>query len=171
MHLECQSCYARTLNPYNTNLTPGGSSGGEAALVAMKGSPMGIGTKVAETEVDLSELLRPLRRPGSDAILPATGPICNSARDMRLLLSAVLSARPASIDPSFFPVNLVIPDLGQALGRRLKVGLMIHDGVVLPHPPMLRALEMARERLKASDTVDLVEYVPFEHAHGYTLAV
>jgi len=44
MHLECQSCYARTLNPYNTNLTPGGSSGGEAALVAMKGSPMGIGT-------------------------------------------------------------------------------------------------------------------------------
>jgi len=110
------------------------------------------------------------RRPGSDAILPATGPMCNSARDMRLLLSAVLSARPASIDPSFFPVNLVVPDLSHALGRRLKVGLMIHDDVVLPHPPMLRALETAKERLKASDTVDLVEYVPFEHAYGYTLA-
>ncbi|OJA08574.1 hypothetical protein AZE42_13090, partial [Rhizopogon vesiculosus] len=31
MHLESQSVYGRVLNPHNTNLTPGGSSGGESA--------------------------------------------------------------------------------------------------------------------------------------------
>ena len=39
MHLETESViYGRTVNPYNRNLTPGGSSGGEAALIGMRGS-------------------------------------------------------------------------------------------------------------------------------------
>ena len=36
--------YGRTLNPYNLACTPGGSSGGEAALVAAGGSPLGLGS-------------------------------------------------------------------------------------------------------------------------------
>jgi amidase len=36
--------YGRTLNPYNLTCTPGGSSGGEAALVAAGGSPLGLGS-------------------------------------------------------------------------------------------------------------------------------
>ena len=39
MHLETNSnVYGRTVNPYNRNLTPGGSSGGEAALLGLRGS-------------------------------------------------------------------------------------------------------------------------------------
>lgn len=39
MHLETDSnVYGLTVNPYNRNLTPGGSSGGEGALIAMRGS-------------------------------------------------------------------------------------------------------------------------------------
>lgn len=39
MHLETISnVYGRTVNPYNRNLTPGGSSGGESALLGMRGS-------------------------------------------------------------------------------------------------------------------------------------
>lgn len=39
MHLETSSnVYGRTVNPYNRNLTPGGSSGGESALIGMRGS-------------------------------------------------------------------------------------------------------------------------------------
>lgn len=45
MHLECESFWGRTLNPFNTNLTSGGSSGGEGALIAMRGSPLGVGCK------------------------------------------------------------------------------------------------------------------------------
>jgi amidase len=36
----------RTVNPYNTNLSPGGSSGGEGALIALRGSVLGIGTDI-----------------------------------------------------------------------------------------------------------------------------
>jgi hypothetical protein len=39
MHLETSSnVYGVTVNPYNRTLTPGGSSGGESALVGMRGS-------------------------------------------------------------------------------------------------------------------------------------
>jgi hypothetical protein len=38
--------YGVTTNPLNRNLTPGGSSGGEAALIAMHGSILGIGTDI-----------------------------------------------------------------------------------------------------------------------------
>lgn len=39
MHLETESnLYGLTVNPYNRGLTPGGSTGGEAALIAMRGS-------------------------------------------------------------------------------------------------------------------------------------
>lgn len=39
MHLECNNnIYGRTVNPWNRNLTCGGSSGGEGALVGMRGS-------------------------------------------------------------------------------------------------------------------------------------
>ena len=40
------NCYGRTVNPHNRALTSGGSSGGESALIAMKGSPLGVGTDI-----------------------------------------------------------------------------------------------------------------------------
>ena len=36
--------FGRTRNPWRLQVTPGGSSGGEAAIVAARGSPLGIGT-------------------------------------------------------------------------------------------------------------------------------
>ena len=39
MHLETNSViYGRTVNPYNRELTSGGSSGGESALLGLRGS-------------------------------------------------------------------------------------------------------------------------------------
>lgn len=44
MHLETvNNIYGRTVNPYNRDLTPGGSSGGEGALVGFRGSVLGLG--------------------------------------------------------------------------------------------------------------------------------
>lgn len=41
MHLETNNnIYGRTVNPFNQNLTAGGSSGGEGALVGFHGSPL-----------------------------------------------------------------------------------------------------------------------------------
>ncbi|KAH0595776.1 hypothetical protein MHUMG1_06324 [Metarhizium humberi] len=39
--------FGRTLNPWNTSLSAGGSSGGEGALIAMRGAPIGVGTDIA----------------------------------------------------------------------------------------------------------------------------
>lgn len=36
--------FGRTLNPHNRSLTPGGSSGGEGALIGMRGSVLGVGS-------------------------------------------------------------------------------------------------------------------------------
>jgi len=38
--------FGETLNPHNRSLTSGGSSGGEGALIAMHGSPLGVGTDI-----------------------------------------------------------------------------------------------------------------------------
>ena len=47
MHLECSSnLYGVTVNPFNRGLTSGGSSGGEGALLGLRGSCLGIGTDI-----------------------------------------------------------------------------------------------------------------------------
>lgn len=38
--------FGRTSNPFNRNLTCGGSSGGEGALIGLKGSPLGVGSDI-----------------------------------------------------------------------------------------------------------------------------
>ena len=35
-----------TTNPHNTDLTPGGSSGGEGAILALAGSLLGVGSDI-----------------------------------------------------------------------------------------------------------------------------
>ena len=42
----CNPVWGRTTNPYNDAYTCGGSSGGEAALLAMDGSAAGIGSDI-----------------------------------------------------------------------------------------------------------------------------
>jgi amidase len=40
--------FGRTVNPKNRNLTSGGSSGGESALISFGGSVLGVGTDIGE---------------------------------------------------------------------------------------------------------------------------
>ena len=47
MHLETDSnLYGVTVSPYSRELSSGGSSGGEGALIGLKGSCLGIGTDI-----------------------------------------------------------------------------------------------------------------------------
>ncbi|OJA12850.1 hypothetical protein AZE42_02428 [Rhizopogon vesiculosus] len=182
MHLESKSTYGRVLNPHNTNLTAGGSSGGESALVAMKGSCIGVGTdgggsiRCPSAHCGIygfrpSCRTTPLHgvlwyQPGQDGFYSSAGPMCRSARDMRLFLEAVLGANPALLDPDALPIPLQVPDLTQ---KKLRVGIMMHDGVVMPHPPMIRALKMAKAKLEASSEVEVVDYTPYDHDRGYSI--
>jgi hypothetical protein len=52
MHLETDSnLYGVTVTPYNTDLSAGGSSGGEGALVAARGSCLGIGSDIGGDQI------------------------------------------------------------------------------------------------------------------------
>ncbi|KIJ65933.1 hypothetical protein HYDPIDRAFT_87857 [Hydnomerulius pinastri MD-312] len=187
MCLETTSFYGRTFNPYNSNLTPGGSSGGEAALIAMKGSCMGVGTDVGGSirgpsanvgiyGIRPSSLTMPTggyicntewSMPGQEGIICSTGPMCRSAQDMSTFIHAVSATKPNLLDPSLLPISFDLPDLSN---KKLRVGIMMHDGCVTPHPPMLRALQLAKEKLSAASNIELVEYRAFEHRAGLELA-
>jgi amidase len=97
--------FGRTNNPYNPLLTPGGSSGGEAAAIASCMSPGGIGSDLAGSIRIPSHFcgiagLKPTvgRVPGGGQFPPATGPyslgaaigpMARSVSDLRLLLEAL----------------------------------------------------------------------------------
>lgn len=48
--------FGRTVNPLNRKLTPGGSSGGESALIAFGGSLLGVGTDIGKLAVVMTLL-------------------------------------------------------------------------------------------------------------------
>ncbi|KAI0081079.1 amidase [Panus rudis PR-1116 ss-1] len=60
--------YGRTYNPFNRDLTPGGSSGGESALISLHGSPLGIGTDIGGSIVSVTYLIH--MPPAPDRLTP-----------------------------------------------------------------------------------------------------
>ncbi|KAK4701287.1 amidase, partial [Phenoliferia sp. Uapishka_3] len=153
MTLECSSAYGRTLNPFNRNCSPGGSSGGEGALLAMHGSCLGVGTTK-----------------GRDSIICSTGPMCTSARDIDLFLSALLSTKPYHRDPSLVPFDWTTEESFGNKARPLRVGFMRHDGAVLPQPPMLRGLDTIRAKLDASSDFEVVDFDGNKTEEGVSIA-
>lgn len=81
MHLETNSpLWGHTLHPLNTNLSPGGSSGGESALIAAGGSPLGLGGDIGGSLRNPANntglyTLKPtsLRHPKSGAVVLTAG--------------------------------------------------------------------------------------------------
>lgn len=106
---------------------------------------------------------------GFDSIVCSTGPMCRSARDIDLFIAAVRNTQPHLLDPSLFPLPwkpVTLPD-----DRPLRVGIMQHDGVVLPQPPMLRGMSWAKERLSNIEGIELVDFEPFQHDRALEIIV
>lgn len=161
---ECASHFGRTLNPHNINLSSGGSSGGEAALIAMKGSPLGLGSDLGGSVRFPASFCGLYGLKGTSGRLPvrgilaapldvelnldiAVGPLSRSLRDLDLFQQAVLSQDPFLEDPTVLPIpwtGLLSP----MPSRPLRIGFMFNDGNVQPHPPISRALKWAQSRLR-----------------------
>ncbi|KAH0286420.1 amidase [Aureobasidium namibiae CBS 147.97] len=183
MHIETDGYHGRTLNPHNINLSPGGSSGGEAALIALRGSILGVGTDIGGSirvpagfvgiyGFKPTAYTLPMREfvngafPAELNILPSTGPMCTSLRDVDLFMHGILSQQPYIQDPRVVPLPWkgLGTDLQVSKTNRLKVGIMFNDGVVQLQPPVLRALLEAQKFLQVSPLVEIKPYkVPSIH--------
>ncbi|CAL1717065.1 unnamed protein product [Somion occarium] len=175
------SIFGRTVNPYNRNLTSGGSSGGEGTLIALKGSPLGVGSDIGGS-IRIPSLfnglygLRPSynRVPyagvvnsmeGQDSIPSVLGPLSNSLSGIKLFMQAVISAKPWLKDP--LAIRKKWDDEAYALvehggGQKLCFGLLWNDGETVPHTPVIRALEITKAALLAAGHTVIV-WKPYKH--------
>ncbi|KAK5124235.1 hypothetical protein LTR85_001938 [Meristemomyces frigidus] len=178
--------FGRVLNPNKLLLGAGGSSGGEGALLAMKGSPIGVGTDIAGSiripaYVNGTYGLKPTSgrvpyggqkgpaRAGSFGIMPCAGPLARSVRDIEYFMRAVLSFDCWTLDEGVIAVPWRQQDAPAASqgteeqGKKtLALGLILEDPKYPLHPPVLRTLKTARAKLEEAGhkVIDLAPYLP-----------
>ncbi|CAD6896555.1 unnamed protein product [Tilletia controversa] len=112
--------YGRTLNPRNRSFTAGGSSGGEGALVAFRGSPLGVGTDIGGS-VRIPAAFNGLwgfrpsghRIPyggsvnsmeGQESITSVIGPLSPSFEGCLAFMRGIPAGRPWTLDPAAMPM-------------------------------------------------------------------
>lgn len=177
MMLECESfTQGRTVNPYNGSLSCGGSSGGEGAINGVGASALGLGSDIGgsircpaafngiygmRTTVGRLPTANYFScQMGSESILSVTGPLNRSLETLELLMKTVVEAKPWFVDPSLVPIEW----RKKQPQKSYRIGIMKSGGVVTPHPPIWRALDIVREKLEKRENVEVFEYKPFEHA-------
>ncbi len=157
--------WGETRNPIHTGLSAGGSSGGEGALIAMRGSPLGVGTdiggsiRIPSAWCQLYGLKPSFGRfpswggksgiPGQEFVLAVNGPMSRSLNSVKLYCEAVLSSNvaPWTLDAKCLPIPWR-HDVIQPKGRKLRFGVVgADDGVVTCHPPVERAIKIVSDAL------------------------
>ncbi|KAK1252279.1 hypothetical protein MKX08_003466 [Trichoderma sp. CBMAI-0020] len=188
MHLETSNnIYGTTVNPRNRQLTAGGSTGGEAALMGMNASVLGIGGDIGgsirvpaafnnlygfvPTPGRFSGIGVTVPTPGHDSIAGTLGPFARSLRDIELFCKAYSSTLPWIEDVSLIPGNIFSSSMGRQLDetRPLKVGLLLDDGVVSPLPPVRAVLQKVADKLRQAVDVQVVTFSPMDHAKGWEI--
>ncbi|KAI0812796.1 general amidase [Irpex lacteus] len=173
--------FGRTLNPHNRSLTSGGSSGGEGALIGLKGSPLGVGSDIGGSvriPASFNGLygLRPSygRVPyagavnsceGQESVLSVFGPLSQTLSGVKLFMQAVAAGQPWLKDPLARrapwddDLYRLTPYGG---GKQLCFGIIWNDGQVVPHPPIIRALEITKAALVAAGH-KVIDWHPYKH--------
>ncbi|KAA8911691.1 acetamidase [Sphaerosporella brunnea] len=172
--------WGRTCNPHNTALSAGGSSGGEAALIAMRGSVLGVGSDMAGSIripasccgiYGVKPTTRRVPRQGTETVeIPGThyaglatvvGPIAGSLGDCRWFFEVVQSLEPWRYDAQVLPYS-PLPPAGK---QRLNIGILINNGITAPLPPVASMLNEVRRALAtAGHSVELVSLKEFSKA-------
>lgn len=81
-------------------------------------------------------------------------------------MKTVIAAKPWVREPSLIPLPWKYGGLlkEDEEGRKtVKVAVLWDDGVVRPHPPVLRALKEVAEKLKGVEGVEVVDWKPYKH--------
>ncbi|KAJ0414470.1 amidase signature domain-containing protein [Aspergillus carlsbadensis] len=179
-----------TPNPANRALVVGGSSGGEGGLLALDGSPIGLGTDIGGSIRVPAAFngcygLKPStgRLPfqgiasivdGQAAIPFVVGPMGHSVGDLVVLTKALLGCEPWRGDPGVHELPWregifeAVKGRFRGNGGRLAFGVLRSDGVVNPQPPVARALAETVQLLKSLGHT-VIEWNPPAHAEALTI--
>ncbi|KAL3451082.1 amidase signature domain-containing protein [Aspergillus insuetus] len=181
--------FGRTTNPRNKNWSCGGSSGGEGAIVGIRGGIIGVGTDIGGSirvpaAFNFLYGLRPShgRLPyakmansmeGQETVHSVCGPLTHSVADMRLFVTSVLSQKPWSYDSKVVPIPWRQEEedaiKAKIADKSLMLGYFSCDGEVLPHPPVLRGVHTVVDKLsQAGHTV--LPWEPYKHPYAVDLA-
>ncbi|KAF4618352.1 hypothetical protein G7Y89_g14950 [Cudoniella acicularis] len=159
--------FGRTTNPRNRYLTAGGSTGGEGALVALRGSVLGMATDIAGSiripalcngvygfkpsscVIPFSGQRMPYA-PGWEGvgIVANAGPIATSARACSFVMWSIMKATPSNLDPSCLRIPWVDSSvLSRVEPSKLRIGVVVDDGLFTPTPPVRRGMDECSAKL------------------------
>ncbi|KZV72069.1 amidase signature enzyme [Peniophora sp. CONT] len=171
--------WGRTENPHVAGFSPGGSTGGEAALLALGGSRLGVGTDVAGSvrvpahfsgiytiKATSGRFLRAGNATpmvGQEGVPAVYSPMTRTLQDLEFFWKAVVGMQPWNYDASCVP----IPWRDIKLSQSLKIGVLYDDGVVAPTPACARALQRVVTALKRDghEVFAIDPPSPFEALH------
>src|SRR2546429_1267071 len=160
-----------TRNPYDINRSPGGSSSGEASIIAAGGSPLGIGSDSGGSIrmpahhcgiAALQPTARPVPATGAYALPGGLsdprrqgGPAARFVSDLALTLPVLVG--PDGIDSGVVPVPLAkrTPKL-----PGLRMAWYADDGIMKPAPAVAAAVRAAAKALPAQGRVVFQERPP-----------
>ncbi|KAL5414614.1 hypothetical protein PMIN03_003114 [Paraphaeosphaeria minitans] len=183
MHLETDSnLYGVTKNPYDSNFSSGGSSGGEGALLALRGSCLGIGSDVGGSIRNPAANcgvygFKPtaFRVPtdgwgyimaGADTVVSVLGPMSTSLSGLKLFMKTVVDSQPWLTEPALVPFPWREYQLPQ--DRPLRIGVLWDDQIVRPHPPVTRALKTVADGLQMQG-IEVVNFKPYLHDEAWAI--
>jgi hypothetical protein len=97
----------------------------------------------------------------------------HSLRDTDRWFSVVIGSKPWLREHDLVPIpwQISTPTKWSGTDGRIRLGVMWHDGVVLPQPPIRRALKALVDVLTKNSAFEVVEYVPFKHSEASELVV
>ncbi|KAG5654922.1 hypothetical protein KAF25_010967 [Fusarium avenaceum] len=153
-----------TTNPTYKDYTPGGSTGGEAVLLASGASMLGWGTDVGGSIRIPSHMMGiyglkpssarlpyggvPVSTEGQEHVPSSIGPMARSLDVIKLAMRSVIESKPWEHDARCAPLPWQNEMFQEMQNRPLVIGVLMDDGVVRPHPPITRVLRDAVEALK-----------------------
>ena len=165
--------FGRTNNPWNLERSPGGSSGGEAAILAARGSALGLATDAGgsirhpahccgvhglkPTSGRLSQVDLPMTSIQAGSVrMPATltgphsllqiGPMARHVADLALAMQVLAAPGQQEFDAMVSPMTWC--EQSRVDVGKLRIGYYVDDGVLTVSPAIRRAVLAAIEGLR-----------------------
>ncbi|CAM4713134.1 vitamin D3 hydroxylase-associated protein-like [Lepidochelys kempii] len=174
INYDCSNLiFGQTVNPLNHKKSPGGSSGGEGALIAGGGSILGFGTDVAGSirlpssfcglcglkptgfRLSIQGLTSPIA--GMKSVTGMVGPMARDVESLALCMKALLCDDMFRLDPTVPP--LPFDEEVYSSSAPLRIGYYNGDGYFQPSPSMRRAVQETRKLLQEAGHT-LIPFTP-----------